>query len=301
MSFRSCRLFQVDAFTDHLFTGNPASVVLDADSLTDVEMQRIARELGGDTAFVLASTGPDHDVRLRFFAPAGEVPFVGHATIAAHVVRSIALGTEPPRLRQLSGTGVVEVDTHKAADGVRIGVRQKPASSVRLVEHGDLESLLDVLGIGSSDIDPRCPAEIYAQRSTRLLLGLRTHAALARLKPDLSALARLTPHIGAEGFFIFTLEGTPAGCLTDARMFCPAIGIPEDPVSGNAHGMLGAYLVRHGLLTAARGIARFRGAQGAAMGRPGQVEIEIEVADGVPGAVRIVGTGVIVFATTLTL
>lgn len=302
MSSRSYRLFQVDAFTDRLFTGNPAGVVLDADGLADAEMLTIAREMGRvDTAFVLGAAGTDHDLRLRFFSPTREVPFVGHATVAAHVARAQALGGDVQRLRQLSGTGVVEVDVQRRGAAVEVGVRQQAATLVRALDHGDLESLLDALGAGSSALDTRCPIEIYARRSTRLLLGLRSHSALARLKPDLAALAKLTPHLGAEGYFVFTLDSATAGCLTEARMFCPAIGIPEDPVSGNAHAMLGAYLVRHGLLSVNDSVARFRGAQGAALDRPGQVDIEIEVANGTPGAVRIAGTGVIVFATTLTL
>lgn len=302
MSSRSYRLFLVDAFTDRLFAGNPAIVVLDADGLADAEMQTIAREMGGiDTAFVLGATGADHDLRLRFFSPTHEVPFVGHATVAAHVVRAQALDGDTQRLRQLSGTGVVEVDVQRRSTTIEVGVRQKAAQLVRALDHGEMESLLDALGAGSSALDTRCPIEIYAKRNTRLLLGLRSHSALAHLKPDLAALSRLTPHLGAEGYFVFTLDSATAGCFTESRMFCPAIGIPEDPVSGNAHAMLGAYLVRHGLLRSDGGVARFRGAQGAALGRPGQVEIEIDVADGMPGAVRIAGTGVIVFATTLTL
>jgi PhzF family phenazine biosynthesis protein len=302
MSSRSYRLFHVDAFTDRLFTGNPAGVVLDADGLTDAEMQTIAREMGGaDTAFVLSAAGADHDVRLRFFSPKSEVPFVGHATVAAHVVRAQALRGDVKHVRQLSGTGVVEVDVHRHGTSVEVGVRPKAATPVRELEHAELESLLDALGAGSSALDTRCPIEIYSRRSTRLLLGLRSHSALERLKPDLGALARLTPHLGAEGYFVFTLDSSVAGCLTESRMFCPAIGIPEDPVSGNAHGMLGAYLVRHGLLKADGNIARFRGAQGAALDRPGLVNVEVDVADGKPGAVRIAGTAVIVFATTLTL
>lgn len=302
MKSRSFRTFQVDAFTSRLFTGNPAGVVLDADSLDDAEMQAIARELGGgDTAFVHAASQPDHDLRVRFFTPTREVPFVGHATVAAHVVRAQALRLDSQRVRQLSGTGIVEVDVQRRADAVQVGIRQQAAARVRAIEHGELETLLDALGIGSSDLDPRCPVEIYARSSTRLLLAVRTHAALARLKPDLAALARLTPHLGADGFFVFTLESATPGCLTESRMFCPAIGIAEDAVSGNAHGMLGAFLVRNGVLAASGGVARFRGSQGAALGRPGQVDTEVEVTNGAPGTVRIAGTGVVVFATTLTL
>ena len=86
---RRIRIFQVDAFTTERFTGNPAGVVLDADSLTDGEMLAIARELNNaDTAFVLKPDGTDHELRVRFFTPRTEANFVGHATVATHFVLS---------------------------------------------------------------------------------------------------------------------------------------------------------------------------------------------------------------------
>jgi PhzF family phenazine biosynthesis protein len=295
------RVFQVDAFTNQLFAGNPAVVVLDADSLSDKQMQMIAREINtGDAAFVLSSQGPDHDLRVRFFTSVREVPYVGHATIAAHVVLARE-GSGEGRLRQLSGIGVVEVQVTKRPEGPEIAVRQPAAQVVRSLADAELDSLLDALGVGSGDLDPQCPVEIYALRATRLLIGLKARTALARLKPDFAALARLTPHLGADGYFVFSRSGGVANCLTEARMFCPAIGIPEDAVSGNAHGMLGAYLVRHGLLNPQEGRARFSGAQGAALGRPGLVHVEIAADGQVPRTVRIAGSGVIVFETKLTL
>ncbi|MGH8150766.1 MAG: PhzF family phenazine biosynthesis isomerase, partial [Steroidobacteraceae bacterium] len=86
---RRIEIHQVDAFTTRRFTGNPAGVVLDADGLDDAEMLAIARELNNaDTAFILSPSGPDHDVRARFFTPRAEVGFVGHATVAAHYILS---------------------------------------------------------------------------------------------------------------------------------------------------------------------------------------------------------------------
>ncbi len=84
------RVYQIDAFTEKRFEGNPAGVVANADGLTDFQMQAIARELNNsETAFILSPTGSDHDVRIRFFTPAIEVPTCGHATISAHYVRAI--------------------------------------------------------------------------------------------------------------------------------------------------------------------------------------------------------------------
>jgi PhzF family phenazine biosynthesis protein len=110
------RIFQVDAFTRTRFTGNPATVVLDADGQSDATLVSIAREFThAEVAFVLAATSQSHDVRLRFFNARKEMPFVGHATIAAHAVL-LALGRRAPGvLRQSSGTGVLEVGAEESA------------------------------------------------------------------------------------------------------------------------------------------------------------------------------------------
>src|ERR1700682_5376248 len=104
------RIFQVDAFTATRFTGNPATVVLDADGQSDATLSAVAREFShAEVAFVFAAHGPDHDVRLRFCNARKEAPFVGHATVAAHAVL-LTLGRRTAgAFRQHSGTGVIEV------------------------------------------------------------------------------------------------------------------------------------------------------------------------------------------------
>src|ERR1700690_1442897 len=107
----SVRVFQVDAFTSRRFSGNPAGVVLDADALSEAEMRAIAREINaGDTAFVLKPDAPDHELRLRFFTPRGEVGFVGPATLAAHAVLATLPGPVPAGRRQRSAGALVDVD-----------------------------------------------------------------------------------------------------------------------------------------------------------------------------------------------
>ena len=90
-------------------------------------------------------------------------------------------------------------------------------------------------------------------------------------------LVHLTPHVGADGFFVFAMLPEQDGAAaTESRMFCPVIGVPEDPVSGNAHGMLGVYLVHNGLLTpGADRACRFVGHQGRFVDRPGRVDVEV--------------------------
>jgi PhzF family phenazine biosynthesis protein len=84
-------------------------------------------------------------------------------------------------------------------------------------------------------------------------------------------------------------------------MFCPALGIPEDPVSGNAHAMLAQLLCRHGLLDVSAAHSHFTSRQGQHMGRPGQVWVDVESADGAAQCVRISGHAAIVFEARLSL
>lgn len=298
---RKLQVHQVDAFTRSRFTGNPAGVVLAADSLNDAEMLAIARELhNADTAFVVAPDGPDHDLRVRFFTPRTEAGFVGHATVAAHYVLSRGDGAKG-RVRQKSRAGIVEVEVRGSGEERRIAIRQSAPSLGRELNDRERLAVLDALALATNDLDPHCPLRVVGTGSTRLLVAVRTSEALKQLKPDYARLTTLSAQLGAAGYFVFTLAPQVADCLTESRMFCPALGIPEDPVSGNAHGLLGAYLARYGLIVPREGRAEFAGAQGHYVNRPGRVEIELEFAGETLDAVWIVGQAVSIFETVIEL
>ncbi len=298
---RSVHVFQVDAFTTQRFTGNPAGVVLHADVLTDEEMRAIARELNNaDTAFVLQSDAGDHDLRIRFFTPRAETGFVGHATVAAHYVLSRRTSAAK-RLRQKQKSGIVEVEIRGEGPERRVAIRQPAPPLGRELNTRERLAVLDALALSSGDLDLRCPMRIVGGASTRLLIGVRAAEHLRQLKPDFNRLSTLSAQLGAAGHFVFSLRPEIGDCLVESRMFCPALGIPEDPVSGNAHGLLGVYLTELGLVERSGPIARFTGAQGQFMARPGRVDVELELQDGRPTSVWIIGQGALVFETTITL
>jgi len=296
MTTRRCRLFHVDAFTRNRYCGNPARVVLDADDLTDDEMQTIASELNGETAFVLAPESSDHDVHVRFFTPKHEVPFVGHATIATQYVLAKTAGRKSATLRQRTKAGVGEVEVYEADGDLRVAISLSPPSLGPILPEKHREQVLNALGISSPSLHHGAPLQILAKGSTRLLIGLKSQDLLPSLKPDFEELTRLTPHVGADGYFVFALTDD---YTTASRMFCPAIGIPEDPVSGNAHGMLGAYLVAHGLMEARNGTLKFVGHQGQWVRRPGIVDVEVACVSRVAQSVRISGDAVILYEAKL--
>lgn len=294
------RVYQIDAFTTRRYQGNPAGVVANAQGLSDAQMQLIARELNNsETAFILPAEDPGHDVRVRFFTPTTEVPVCGHATIAAHYVLALEGGGEGSR-RQLTGAGVQRIDTLAEHDDYRIAIEQNAP-----VFHSPLAPPLAAevaaaLGVAVEALDPRCPMQFVSTGHGKLLIGLRDRDTLQSLQPDATRLTALGPRVDSRGFFAFTLD-TPDDdeAYTWGRMFAPGIGIAEDPVTGNANGPLGAYLVRHGLIDAGEGRARYRARQTAGNGRTGWMDVEVQAVAGEPVGVTITGRAVLCFRATL--
>jgi PhzF family phenazine biosynthesis protein len=296
---RKVQVHQVDAFTREPFTGNPTGVVLNADALSEAQMLAIARELNNaETAFILAPDADDHTVRARFFTPRSEAGFVGHATIAAQYV--LSRRHDAPRWqRQKSKAGIVDIEVRGSNEERRIAIRRSPPPIGRELNDRERLAVLDALALASESLDTRIPPRIVGAAGTRLLIGVRGPEPLKQLKPDLARLTTLSAQIGAGGYFVFTLVSNASDHLTEARMFCPALGIAEDPVSGNAHGLLGAYLAWLGLLTRNGERARFSGVQGYSLHRPGRVEVELEFAGGELAGVWISGQAVSIFQTEI--
>jgi PhzF family phenazine biosynthesis protein len=298
------RIFQVDAFTAARFTGNPATVVLDADGQNDATLLSIAREFPhAEAAFVLAAQGADHDVRLRFFNARKESPFVGHATVAAHAVL-MALGRRAAGVsRQHSGTGIIEVSAQieQRASGPEtvIEFRQTVPELEAPLPFKTTLRVAEALKLPATQLHEVMPARIARKGSSRLLVPIADHRHLEKLSPNFDTLMSLGLELGTEGFFLFAVNRDSDEIWTESRMFCPALGIPEDPVSGNAHAMLAAYLWDLGQFGKKSPV--FMGRQGYQMKRPGQVRVRLEIDKGSLVAVHIAGTAVIVSEGTLAL
>ena len=139
-----------------------------------------------------------------------------------------------------------------------------------------LAELLDALGLDRDDLDPRCPPQIVSTGHSKVLVGLKAVDAVDQLKPDLAALQCLSIALGCNGYFAFALTPESSALAYD-RMFAPAIGINEDPVTGNANGPLGAYLVEHQLVDAIDDRFEFTARQGDVLGRPGSMRVTVTV------------------------
>lgn len=293
------RIYQVDAFTKNRFQGNPAGVVANADGLTESQMQAIARELNNaETAFILSPTAPDHDVWIRFFTPTTEVPSCGHATISAHYVRAIENDLSSCTIQQRIGIGILPVDIVKEDYDYRVIMTQ---GSVEISDSVNVETqneIISALGLLPHDLDERCPIQVASTGHSKVMVGIKSRETLNALQPDLMRLTNISKKIECNGFFMFTFDSDDSDVLTHGRMFAPAIGIPEDPVTGNANGPLGAYLVHHNILEAQDGFT-FKGKQGEAIGRPGIVTVSVKVKNGRPFKVQVGGHAVVAFKTEI--
>lgn len=291
------RIFQVDAFTATRFTGNPATIVLDAEGQSDATLSAVAREFShAEVAFVFAASGPDYDVRLRFFNARKEAPFVGHATVAAHAVL-LALGRRGEgTCRQHSGTGIIEVlaQVKQPAGtlGPLIAFRQTTPELDTPLPFKITLRIAEALRLPATQLHEIMPARVARKGSVRLLVPIADSRQLDTLAPNMDTLLTLGAELGVDGFFVFAMNRSSDEWSTESRMFCPALGMPEDPVSGNAHAMLAAYLWDLGQF--GKRSTTFIGYQGRQMKRPGQVHVKLEIEQGSLVAAHIGGNAVIV-------
>jgi PhzF family phenazine biosynthesis protein len=210
-------IFQVDAFTTRRFAGNPAAVMPLDRFPDDAMLQAIAAENNlAETAFLVPDDG---DYHLRWFTPISEVPLCGHATLASAAVVMERLEPQRRRVVFRSASGPLTVSRTDAGY-----VMDFPARSAARV--ATPPELINALG--------EAPLEVLTDSRNYLAL-MESAAALRALAPDMAAIARIE-----RSGVIVTARGDQ-GFDFLSRYFAPAIGVPEDPVTGSAHCMLTPY------------------------------------------------------------
>ena len=296
------QLFQIDSFTKKKFEGNPAGVITNADGLTDYEMQKIARELNNsETAFIFSSNCNDYDVEVRFFTPTNEVPICGHATIAAHYARAVENNLSTSCVYQKTGAGILPVEIIKENDDFRIIMTQGKVTFGKVINGSDRTKLIKALNIKQSDLAFNQEIQIVSTGHSKVLIGIKSIETLNNLRPNFDELVRLSKIIDCNGYYVFTIDSEDKDILIHGRMFAPAIGITEDPVTGNANGPLGAYLVRYNLVKHNNSVLKFRAKQGEAMNRSGIIDVEVKIDENEPIEVKISGSATIAFKSVLEL
>ena len=294
------RVFQVDSFTKEKFHGNPAGVVLNAEGLTDAQMQQIARELNNsETAFILPSDSDEYDIEVRFFTPTMEVPICGHATIAAHYVYAQENRACGGRIIQKTKAGILPVDVVRKGDDYSIVMTQGTPEVSEPLDDRVRGQIAAALGIADADICREYPVAIASTGHSKVMIPIASNALLHRLQPKADLLMEISRQIGCNGYYVFTLNPQEE-ILVHGRMFAPASGIGEDPVTGNANGPLGAYLVHYGIFQdAASDSFDFDIVQGEAIRRDGTMHVHVVKEGKNPRLVQITGNAVVAFSTEI--
>jgi PhzF family phenazine biosynthesis protein len=212
------RFVQVDAFADRPFTGNPAAVMPLDQWLPDETMQAIAMENNlSETAFTVPASG-DADYELRWFTPTTEVALCGHATLASgHVL----IGDRESISFRTRKAGVLVV--RRNAEALALDL---PVTRVKAAAH---RTLLNVLGTAEGELFLS-----YSGAEATAIILLETAEAVRACAPDMKALAAI------DLMAIVTAPGDE-GYDVISRVFVPAWGVDEDPVTGSAHAALAPF------------------------------------------------------------
>ena len=273
---------QVDVFTDTPLLGNALAVVLEAEGLSDAQMQALAQWTNlSETAFVLPPTEAGADYRVRIFTPGGELPFAGHPTLGSCHAWLEADGQpqDPEFIVQQCAVGMVRI----RRGGSRLAFAA-PACRRSPIAPELLAQISDALGLQGGQLRA---SQSLDNGPVWLSLLLDAPETVLALQPDHGRLRELGVKVGVAAVYRQTgpaliaranrearasrSETAPANPEPDleVRAFAAASGILEDPVTGSLNASLAQWLMAEGLMHSS-----YLASQGSRLGRAGQVSVQ---------------------------
>ena len=274
-------VLRLTAFSSDPAGGNPAGVVLDATGLGEAEQLAVAAEVGfSETAFLVPRA--ERDYAVRYFSPLAEVPFCGHATIAAGVALAERIG--PGALTFHTPAGRVElrttVEPGQPVSATLVSVAPRTAELSDDLRH----RLLAALRWAESDLDPALPARLAYAGAWHPIIAATSRQRLAELDYDFEALAAL---MAEQQWTTVDLVWRESPTVVHARNPFPPGGIVEDPATGAAAAAFGGYLRELRLVEVPATVTIH---QGVDMGRPSLLTVDIPAAPG--SGIAVTGTAV---------
>ncbi|MFJ9055910.1 PhzF family phenazine biosynthesis protein [Streptomyces sp. NPDC102409] len=278
-SHGSAEVLRYTAFSADPEGGNPAGVVLDASGLDDTAMLAVAADLGySESAFLTAPDGHG-GYTVRYFSPKAEVPFCGHATVAAAL--ALAERDGPGDLVFSTPAGTVPVSVVREGGELRATLTSvEPHTEDAAPE--DVVEALAALDWPATGLDPALPPRIAYAGARHLVLAAATRERLADLAYDFARLEALMRRLDLTTVQLVWRE---SGSVFHVRDPFPVGGVVEDPATGAAAAAFGAYARELGLVPEDAVLTLH---QGADMGRPGTLTVELRSGD---ARVRVSGTG----------
>src|SRR5256714_13074037 len=236
---RRYRVRWVDVFTERPLLGNPLAVVLEADGLSDAQMQAIARESNlSETTFVLPPEKREHAAKVRIFTPHVELPFAGHPTVGTGwvLIDEGLVGSDAAAFTLEEGVGPIAVRVDRAGRSLILWMSHPPVTFGEVIE--EREEMAAALGLTAADLKPNVPMQVASTGVPFLYVALKDAASVDRAVSRGDALtAVLDPH-GLPPVFLFAAVG-PKGPYP--RLFGPpsAPRLRDDTAPGSGKRPLG--------------------------------------------------------------
>ncbi|BBI99013.1 phenazine biosynthesis protein [Ferrigenium kumadai] len=272
------RFFITDVFTSQRYGGNQLATFVDCESLSDREMQQIAKEINfSETTFITSRQPRDGGFDVRIFTPNAEVEFAGHPTLGtAHIIRNRLRLTEAIEVALNLRVGKIPVAfAETPAKASLLWMKQMPPTFGKRLDAG---ALARVLGVEPSDIDQDFPIVEVSTGFPAVVVPLKNLDALRRARIDKEAYFALVNDAWAKLILVFSTEGYEAAQNVSVRVFADYYGIPEDAATGSANGCLAAYLACNKVF-GSPSIDVLAG-QGYEMGRPSTLALRANETDG---------------------
>lgn len=281
------KVYVMDSFSDRIFGGNQAGVVLADKALEPAVMQQVAAELKhSETAFVWQA---EEGNRLRYFTPAGEVDLCGHATVAVFALLRRLGRIEDGTHKALTRAGALEIEV----SGETVWMDMAPPKTLGILPEESWEELYGAYGLTLEDRPADLPPEIVSTGLADIMMPVRDHETLLRAVQDERTVTELSRRFDVTGVHMFCLGEEAVYCSN----FAPLYDIPEECATGTSNGALTYYLYERSLVEPERENLFL---QGEHMERPSRILSRLTVQDGVV-RVRIGGQAVMSLAGEMDL
>lgn len=265
------KVYVMDSFSDRIFGGNQAGVVLADKALEPAVMQQVAAELKhSETAFVWQT---EEGNRLRYFTPAGEVDLCGHATVAVFALLRRLGRIEDGTHKALTRAGALEIEV----SGETVWMDMAPPKTLGVLPEESWEELYGAYGLTLEDRPADLPPEIVSTGLADIMMPVRDHETLLRAVQNERTVTELSRRFDVTGVHMFCLGEEAVYCSN----FAPLYDIPEECATGTSNGALTYYLYERSLVEPERENLFL---QGEHMERPSRILSRLTVQD---GAVRV--------------
>ena len=271
---QSLTFYIVDVFAVGKYTGNQLAVFTDAGSLSEQEMQRLAKEINySETTFITSKEPQNGGYDVRIFTPERELPFAGHPTLGtAYIIQQMMLNQAVETLKLNLKVGQIPVTWQNLDElGEVLWMRQNSPTF-----HQKLEALAlaQVLSLPVDAIDSRFPIQEVSTGIPFIIVPLKNQAALKQISVNRDRYFELVATTQSKEILVFCPETYAAENQLSVRVFAEYLGIPEDPATGSANGCLAGYLVEYSYF--GEPFIDLRVEQGYEIGRPSLLLLKAE-------------------------